>query len=287
MPLSFVLNGILVDRSKYDVEGSGMTFTQFEQFTDSYCNGFNVISGSQTGFISTCLRNEYDLFGDDNSINFDCPEFRELAEYAYDNVFNVDNEAYYDLDFQDPTVTSNISIAGFLGWFSLVDSTYCDFDDADLIGLPSSDGRGPVADMRCYVSITQGAQSPEGAWRFIETLLSHDVQRNLCKQLGTVSNLFPINRDAFDTVGMDCIDVFNAQQTAGFGSVGTERLVDVSALDTLRDVTESVEHVARADTDVDIIVYEEIQSYLVGDKSLDDVIYIMNDRARLMLGERG
>ena len=264
-----------------------MTFTQFEQFTDSYCNGFNVISGSQTGFISTCLRNEYDLFGDDNSINFDCPEFRELAEYAYDNVFNVDNEAYWDLDFQDPTVTSNISIEGYLGWFSLVQSIYCDFDDADLIGLPSSDSRGPVADITCFVSITQGTESPEGAWRFIETLLSHDVQSRLCKQRGTTQNMFPINREAFDTIGLDCIEIYNHQSSVGMGIMGSGQSVEVNDLDTIRSITETVEHITRADTDVDIIVYEEIQSYLVGDKSLDDVIYIMNDRARLMLGERG
>ena len=287
MPLSFVLNGILVDRSKYDVEGSGMTFTQFEQFTDSYCNGFNVISQSQTGFISDCLSNEYDLFGDDNSINFDCPEFRELAEYTSENVFNVENEVYWDLDFQNTNVSSNTRIEGYLGWFSLVQSIYCDFDDADLIGLPSSDSRGPVADITCFVSITQGTESPEGAWRFIETLLSHDVQRHLCKQRGTTQNMFPINREAFDTVGLDCIEIYNYQSSVGMGIMGSGQSVEVNDLDTIKNITETVEHITRADTDVDIIVYEEIQSYLVGDKSLDDVIYIMNDRARLMLGERG
>ena len=42
----------------------------------------------------------------------------------------------------------------------------------------------------------------------------------------------------------------------------------------------------KSDADIDIIVYEEIQPYLVGDKSLDDVIKIMNDRARTVMNER-
>ena len=58
-------------------------------------------------------------------------------------------------------------------------------------------------------------------------------------------------------------------------------------LDTIRNIVGSVDHAVRSDTDVDIIVYEEIQAYLVGDKTLDEVIEIMNDRAQTVINERG
>ena len=52
------------------------------------------------------------------------------------------------------------------------------------------------------------------------------------------------------------------------------------------ELNQSVTHIVRSDADIDIIIYEEIQPYLVGDKSIDDVIKIMNDRARTLIIER-
>ena len=60
----------------------------------------------------------------------------------------------------------------------------------------------------------------------------------------------------------------------------------IDALDTIRSVTESVNHIVRSDSDIDIIIYEDIQPYLTGDKSLDDVIKIMNNRAGTVIKER-
>lgn len=57
-------------------------------------------------------------------------------------------------------------------------------------------------------------------------------------------------------------------------------------LETIKNITESVTHIVRSDAAIEIIIYEEIQPYLVGDKSIDDVIKIMNDRARTVINER-
>ena len=48
----------------------------------------------------------------------------------------------------------------------------------------------------------------------------------------------------------------------------------------------SVDHIMTSDSDIEIIVYEEMQAYYCGDKTLDEVIVIMNDRAQRVLDER-
>ena len=161
-----------------------------------------------------------------------------------------------------------------------------------MVGFPSADGRGPAADICCFVSITQGSDCPNGAWRFIETLLSEDVQKAFCEQLvDSYQSFFPINRNAFEEAGKDSVDIFNHNKELEYASWfgGSDNLgnyVNVEDLDKLKVVTESVNHIYRSDADIDIIVYEEIQPYLAGDKSLDEVIKIMNDRARTVLNER-
>lgn len=293
VPLAFTLRGVIVDRSRYDMAGPGMTFEQFGQFTDSYCNGLNIIARTQTDFLRECLYCSYDLYEHDGTMDFNCPEFREMAEYTSDHVNNMDQNDYFNRIFSERTVSSNTTIAGYLGWFSSLNDVSYDFGNADLIGYPSGDGRGPAAYINYSVSVTKGAASPEGAWRFIEMLLSTDVQRSMCGQLGTYQNMFPVNREAFDLVGEDCIGTYNHQlelQTAMMGEWAQDmpaNQAEPEDLDTIRNIVGSVDHAVRSDTDVDIIVYEEIQAYLVGDKTLDEVIEIMNDRAQTVINERG
>lgn len=291
MPLSFVLDGIVVDRTKCGFDGAGMTFDQFGQFTDSYCNGLNVVSNSRTGFIGECLNYQYDVVEQNGTVNFDCPGFRTMAEYTRDHVNDVEINDYWNSFTRSSICSDHTCIEGYLGWFDEIKNAPFDYSDADLIGFPSADGRGPAANIRCFVSVTQGSKCPIGAWRFIETLLSDDVQKSLCSQTGTFQNEFPINKKAFDEIGTACVDIFNKQIDRDYNwmSASADKSgmhVDKADLGALKTVTEAVNYIFKSDADIDIIVYEEIQPYLAGDKSLDDVIKIMNDRARTVMNER-
>lgn len=291
MPLSFVLDRIIVDRTKCGFDGDGMTFNQFGQFTDSYCNGLNVVSNTRTGFIGACLNYQYDVVEQNGTVNFDCPEFRTMAEYTRDHVNDVETNDYWNSFSRSSLCSNRTCIEGYLGWFDAIKNLPFDYSDADLVGFPSEDRRGPAANIRCFVSVTQGSKCPLGAWRFIETLLSDDVQKSLCDQSGTYQNEFPINKKAFDEIGTECVDSFNNQIDRDYswmsGSSDKSSLhVDKADLGTLKNVTGAVDHIYKSDADIDIIVYEEIQSYLAGDKSLDDVIRIMNDRAKTVMNER-
>ena len=267
-----------------------MTYEQFGQYTDSYCNGVNPIAMTQTEFIRECMKCEYDLFETNGVIDFNVPAFKELAEYTAENVNNVELQEY--LRSRKKDYAPSVGIEGYLGWFSSVYSVSYNFKDADLVGFPSGDSRGPSAEIRRFVSITQGSKCPEGSWRFIEMLLSQEIQTNLCKPTETLSyqNSFPINRKAFDEVGEICIDTFNhrkeIESSYAFGGGISTVQAEKSDLETIKNITESVTHIVRSDAAIEIIIYEEIQPYLVGDKSIDDVIKIMNDRARTVINER-
>ena len=123
-------------------------------------------------------------------------------------------------------------------------------------------------------------------------LLSQDVQTDLCRpeeDLAT-QNSFPLNRNAFDAVGEVCLERYNRQMKnrTSFMVWDTDSTDEIGSdsLDTIRTVTESVNHIVRSDSDIDIIIYEDIQPFLARDKSLDDTIKIMNNRAGTVIKER-
>ena len=58
-------------------------------------------------------------------------------------------------------------------------------------------------------------------------------------------------------------------------------------IDVYRDIIASVDRKNMTDSSIMIIMREEIQAYFAGDKSLDEVIEIINNRARTYYGERG
>ena len=61
---------------------------------------------------------------------------------------------------------------------------------------------------------------------------------------------------------------------------------DARYIDDLRDIVMSADRINSTDTTIMIIMREEVQAYFAGDKTLDEVIEVINSRARLYLDER-
>ena len=51
-----------------------------------------------------------------------------------------------------------------------------DFQNTILLGMPSSDGRGPSAHFVNSVGISAQASNPDACWEFVKILFSDDVQ---------------------------------------------------------------------------------------------------------------
>ena len=290
MPLCFNLQGIVVDRSRYSFDGNGMDLDEFYDFTHDYCNGSNILSNTRTEFLENELFYNYDLFERDGYIDLDDPYFRKLAEYTNTNVFDLDY-------FEDMNIFNYMTLVScHFDWINYLSTQGISYGNADLVGWPSPDRRGPEAQVFASVSITNSCRSPEGAWRFICMLCNTDIQRYQCSALTSwdaqmpLAHGFPVNTDAYDLVAEDAVQAYNTYMSRQFGYVlDIHSTTDVGLDDIriIRDIITSIDHVTTSDYDINIIVYEEMQAYFVGDKTLDEVIEIMNDRARTVINERG
>ena len=161
------------------------------------------------------------------------------------------------------------------------------------MGLPSPDGKGLTANITNSFSITEGTPVPEGAFAFLDILLSEDVQKNF-------RDAIPVNRAAV----MHKLEREKSDNLTGFTRAGKlsrdelgcplddslreGKLFDPSTkLDEIfLDMLENVDSVMIPDNSVLMIVSEEMPPYLAGQKDLDSVISAVNNRTKTVFDER-
>ena len=134
--------------------------------------------------------------------------------------------------------------------------------------------------------------SPEGCWEFVSYLLSDEVQ-TLYGNNG--SN--PLNKEALNTLNQKEIDGMNAMVDLYLSMGYTEEelrafgipcdKIDESAAQVYNETIENCYGLNRSDPAVNSILKEEMPAYFSGQKSLEDVIPILEDRVQTFLNERG
>ena len=92
--------------------------------------------------------------------------------------------------------------------------------------------------------------------------------------------IIPVCKTALEDRFKVEIDLFNEEST--FGS-----RLDYSLINEYEAMVESASGCSSFDQAVVILICEDLQAYLAGDKSLDEVIPIMEDRCQTLLDQRG
>ena len=224
-----------------------------------------------------------DKFIKDGKVDFTCPEFSELASFVKDNV--PENVIISD-DFNasDINTASRDTCMNMLDYFNRMAQHN---GDITILGLPSSDGRGPLVQAYSSVAISAEAPDTEECIEFVRILLSDDIQEELA-----LSEHFVLDRKAFRKYGLLAADYYN---TAGSNQFYFElpkdyddnRLVFTEKdIDNLEKLVMSCSRVSSEDSSISIVLIEEMPAYFTGQKSLDDVIKIAQDRAQKVLDER-
>ena len=160
--------------------------------------------------------------------------------------------------------------------------------DFRILGLPSSDGRGPM--FRAYTSAAVSAQSHnvEASVEFIKILLSDKTQEDLAMQEN-----FVINKEVLRKAGLAAADHFNEPFYDGVysrksnGELRENRYrFSEDDIDVLEDIILSCSGMRSEDQAISIILIEEMPAYFTGQKDLDDVVRIIQDRVQKVLDER-
>ena len=293
LPLSFSLEGILAPERYRPSGGCGFTFDEYREFVSGACNGSEPTGMDRLDFMNKCLQHMSDLFITDGTYSYDNEAFRNTAAFVSANFpeeVNGENEYAFLGNERDLPQCQYIRIRTA---DTLLECTRSPMDGYCLLGLPSQDGRGPMVNVIDSVAVSAATSAPDECLEFVRMLTTDEFQAVFAANSG-----LPINRAAFEQETSRIVGEANYKFENYYSLYYTENemyyncricpeLLDEGAyISKMEEFIDSVSGIGFMDAPVQIIVSEEIQAYFAGQKSLDEVIGIIDDRVATYVNER-
>lgn len=292
IPASFSIDAIMAKVSDVGEGHIGFTYESYEKFLDEVCNGVSPIKESRDSFLGLCISFGYFNYLKDGKVDFNSEEFRKACEFANKN---------FPEKLSDREETAIIIIGSGCGVLTeprrmnLFDPGYL-FSDiggtpeaVGFYGFPFSEEHGPTAliGTSAAISATIDDSKKNACWDLIKIMLDDEVQES-------ITDSFPMNKSALMKLLINLADDadkgyeayvrmgYNDAEIAQFNFQRANRDI----IDSLYNSVLSITDVSRSDSSLDIIVAEEIPAYFAGQKSFDEVVSIINDRAQTIYDER-
>ena len=309
LPVSYTIEGIQTDAKYAGASGVGFTPAEYEKFLNETLNGTDCVPYGQGLYFTKVFNAQSDKFITNGKADFSAPEFAELAEYVKNNVQESSkswDEMYNDDTYYSSTVgvgaaaapvkgdTGNTSPAiygsvyGVSGYF--MNMANIQGNGSAILGIPSTDGRGPMVSPYVSIAVSAQAQNVDACGEFVKLLLSDGIQKSLA-----MNDNFVLSREAFREGGQKAVEYYNGEggeYMFGYdyetGLPKDNRLMfSEQNINELEKIIESCSCTNAADAAINLILVEEMPAYFIGQKSLEEVAKVAQDRAQKVLDERG
>ena len=288
MPLCFGIEGIVTDAKYAGASGVGFTTKEYEAFLRGALNGTDVITSGQAIYFTRLFSNMSDKFISGDKADFSGKEFAELAEYVKNNVIEkpkADNDS-------DDFVANSTTTLGVPAYYSTVSGIGHFFmnmtdpqSDTTILGIPSTDGRGPMFNVRVSVAVSTQAPNVDACIEFIKLLMTDEIMNSLAS-----TDSFVINRAAFRQNAEETVAYFNDPENSSAPGAPNYNPLGLSFsnsnIDKVEKIISTASKMDSEDAAISIILYEEMPAYFLGQKDLAAVITIAQDRAQKVLSER-
>ena len=287
-PVTISVNGIVVHKDDVPSDLKGFTFDEYADFVEDICNGTDPMYMEKTEFFTTCLSAMNDKFVTDGKVDYNKDSFKQLAEYTKNSTMQGgygEFRSIMDEPMGDAEFLYSCTLAMLLPRYD------DELTDVRIVGLPTSDGRGPQISMDSSVAISAQTSEAAACADFIKTLLSEDIQT----EFGKYTDGMPVRISSYETSAASLLERYNTSVQYNLDNYTPDELsmygysstiLDESVIDDFEAMIASCEDTASLDPAVEIIVYEEIQAYFADQKSIDDVIELINNRVSLYVSER-
>lgn len=293
VPLAFGLEGILVNRSDVDASKPGFTFDSYKEYISGPCNGKDPNMMGKLDFLSTCISEASSEFRDRDGLDFDNREFSKTAEFVNELVLPSEKEIMdQKIMLRTTTGGQESAFVNASSGMEFLRITCNDVENKTLMGFPSSKARGLMINVSQSVGVSAATSCPDACREFIKLLLSDDIQFLFARYDG-----ISINRNS----QAEACKIFADRTNACYRSM--IEYYDSYMLDALNTYTTTVdeeqfvsqmdEYIKSAsglriiDSEVEIIIREEIQAYFAGQKSIKKVMGTIQNRVGVYEAERG
>lgn len=296
LPLTFSIYSLSGPKGLSE-NGIGFTFDEYLDVVDDECNGTDplTVSYGRLELFSTLLSQmSSSLIDSKGNVKIDTDEFRALCEYCKDmpeqNYYESNPDVYGgSMYYYEEMDTGSLSVAYLGSAWEMIDNCIRNSEGQGIAfyGFPSYDGHGPVAQIYDSVAISASCANCDGAWEFISEFMSEEVLEKYYS--------FSISRNVFDAKLSEQIERYN-KEVEDFQKWYSEaeammyglpyKKVNEDDVKPALDVIEAITSIDSIDIQMLQIITEEIQPFFADQKSLEDVLMIMEDKCQTVIDER-
>ena len=228
-------------------------------------------------------------------VNFDTPEVRRIMEFVKQNGSSKTDgelltESFNTLQMDQREMVNTGLVAMIdtqvfsLQYFAYIANS-CG-GKLSFVGYPADGEGGMTANASLSMAISKNSAYPEEAWEFIRYMNGKDQQVSCVNAWGG----FPLNREALDVLCQKQQTFYEEMAKDGDTMMLDQMMISRFDENTVADLKKTIGniHVSyETDPTVMMIIEEEAPAYFSGQRSLDDVINNINNRAKQVVSERG
>ena len=299
---TFTVSGLCITKPEY-LNGNGqMSISELQALESELgIEGRGILATDRNTLIYEAL-----MYGTKDYCNpetgecrFDSDEFKVLLEWAKtypesaEDLFN-EYHISHRKDFEEQKAIIRTDKCSGIREFHLTDEA--DFKgEGRIIGFPNKNGDAAGVICPAYAfGISSQSEHKQEAFDFIKTFMEESYQKeNISVQCCYV---FPSMKSAFDLSCERMLDIpYNYSQNTGLTqgkdsyTLGSENIevepMEKEKLEYVKEKILSCNGLPNMDTEIMQIVFEESAPYFSGDKSLDEVVTIIQSRAELYVNE--
>ncbi|MBP5654242.1 MAG: carbohydrate ABC transporter substrate-binding protein [Clostridiales bacterium] len=302
LPATLEIEGLVTNADLLKDGAAGITFDEFDKLIKENMGGFSPYDYPESkyynkrSFILSCIDTKSAIEGE--KIEFGTDQFRTAVEYAKENFIDYDDAKSTPWEYIHDygRYRGECYYAKIDDYLDYVYSCYKSKGQYNIIGTPSVDASGPRFNALETISVSASTDVKDGCKKFLNYLFAGTAYASdecAFRQIVTNKEIMSKNIDTLTKLS-------NAEYEKFRNSVQSGAFIPAPGLDKATGDKEATEDMGRLfqqslatistyyyeDNEITKFVFEEISPYFAGDRSLDDAITFLNDRAAKYVKER-
>ena len=300
LPVTFYVTGWTANRELLG-EKKSYTYQEFLDAAKALPDDVTVLSESPYNDLLSQFRLSEFVDYQNKQVHFDDPEFAQLLELVktYGSrrtheqiVMELQEETNSRPDTDEMFRENMLAFSGavFADLSSYARTKQSLGGKAVFCGIPSSQGGSMMARVNVSMAISAFSKNQKEAWDFIRFMVSEEQQETMTDSV--YCGWMPVSREAMrlqnETIlamSKDSVENYVSDPKRSDSELPVE--ITEETVSEFIEIVESIRLVSSSDPSVMAIVLEEAPGYFTGQRSVEKVCDIIQNRAKTIVQERG
>lgn len=294
LPVTLEIDGLIIDSDLIEDGAAGLTFDEYDKMVEEELKGYSPydypfsIYYNKNDFILSCIDIKSAI--ESGKVEFGTDQFYSAVEYAsenfpYDDILNTPVDYIYDWEKRIRTKCCYAQITDYLDFVHLCNDSKKQYV---IIGTPSVGGSGPRFKALETISVSASTDVSDGCKKFINYLFAgtaFDSSECEFRCIVTNKDIMDKNIESISFHNNELYDDFMGSVENGVYKLAVGAMMaygDKSATDSMHDCfINSMSSISTYYYEDEVILgflKEELAPYYAGDRSLEDVVVMINDK---------